>query len=188
MVSGRENPGYRKTYLVIGNTDNRNGIRIDPHVILCEIHAVFLEVLTAVTELLPLLLPLGDGIVQSARKVGIFTLVGMDRLLCAFEFSRDALEILALDEGTLGRVSVDAETILLVLLAGLVDVSFLCLLRLELLLDCGLITLPMLGLASDKGGDRIFEFASNLLRKLDVEGGLLFRLLPQRIERVPEFT
>lgn len=163
-MSGRENTGYPKTYLVIGNTDNRNGIRINPDIILCEIHALVLEVLTAVAELLPLLLPLGDGIVQSTRKVGVFTLVGMDCLLCAFEFGRDALEILALDKGTLGRVGVDAETILLIFLAGLVNVSFLGLLRLELLLDCGLIALTMLGLAGDKGGDRVFEITANLLR------------------------
>jgi hypothetical protein len=43
-MSGRENSGYPKTYLVIGNTDNRNGIRINPHVILCETHALVLEV------------------------------------------------------------------------------------------------------------------------------------------------
>jgi hypothetical protein len=170
MMSGRENAGYPKTYLVIGNTDNRNGIRINPDIILCEIHALVLEVLTAVAKLPPLLLPLGDGVVQSARKVGIFTLVGMDCLLCAFEFGRDTLKVLALDKGTLGGVGVDAETILLVFLAGLVDVSFLGLLRLELLLDCGLIALTMLGLAGDKGGDGIFEITSNLLRKLDVEG------------------
>jgi len=188
MMSGRESTGYPKTYLVIGNADNRNGIRINPDIILCEIHALVLEVLTAVAELPPLLLPLGDGIVQSACKVGIFTLVGMDCLLCAFEFGRDALEILALDKGTLGRVSVDAETILLVFLAGLVDVGFLGLFRLELLLDCGLIALTMLGLASDKGGDGNFEFISNLMCELDVEGGLLFCLLSQRIDRVSEFA
>ena len=67
----------------------------------------------------------------------------------------------------MGGVGVDAETILLVFLAGLGDVSFLGLLR---LLDCGLIALTMLGLAGDKGGDGIFEITSNLLRKLDVEG------------------
>jgi len=187
-MSGRGNTEYPKTYLVIGNTDNGNGIRINPDIILCEIHALFLKVLTAVAELLPLLLPLGDGIVQSTRKVGILTLIGMDCLLCTFEFGRDAFEILALDKGTLGCVSVDAETILLVFLAGLVDVSFLGLLRLELLLDCSLIDLTMLGLASNKGGDGIFEFISNLVRKLDVEGGLLFCLLSQCIERVSEFT
>ena len=66
-----------------------------------------------------------------------------------------------------------ATLILLVFLAGIVDVSFLGLLRLELLLDCGLIVLTMLGLASDKGGDGIFEFISNLMCKLDVEVGLL---------------
>jgi hypothetical protein len=182
VMSCRENTGYSKTYLVIGNTDNRNGIRINPDIILCEIHALVLKVLATVAELLPLLLPLGEGIVQGTRKVGIFTLIGMDCLLCTFEFGSDAFEILALDKGTLGRVCVDAKTILLVFLAGLVDVSFLSLFRLELLLDCSLIALTMLGLASNKGRDGIFEFISNLLRKLDVEGGLLFCLLSQCID------
>jgi hypothetical protein len=187
-MNAHENAGYRKTYLVIRNTDGRNGIGINPDIILREIHALILKVLTAVAELLPLLLPLGDGIVQSTRKVGVFTLVGMDRLLCTFEFGRDALEILALDKGTLSSVSVDAETILFVFLAGLVDMSLLCLLRLELLLDCSLIDFSMLGLTSDKDGEWIFEFVADLLRELHVEGRLLFCLLSQCIERVSEFA
>lgn len=187
-MNAHKNAGYRKTYLVIRNTDSRNGIGINPDIILCEIHALILKVLTAVAELLPLLLPLGDGIVQSTRKVGVFTLVGMDRLLCTFEFDRDALEILALDKGTLGSVSVDAETILLVFLAGLVDMSLLCLLRLELLLDRSLIDFSMLGLTSNKDGEGIFEFIADLQCKLHVEGRLLFCLLSQCVERVSEFA
>jgi hypothetical protein len=169
----------KRTYLVIGNTDGRNSIGINPDVVLGEIHALVLKILTAVAELSPLLLPLGDGILQSTRKVGIFTFVGMDGLLCAFEFDRDALEILALDKGTLSSISVDAETILLVFLAGLVNMGLLDLLRFELLFDCRLIDFSMLGLTSDKDGEGIFEFISDLLRKLHVEGCLLVCLLSE---------
>jgi len=42
------------------------------------------------------------------HKAGIFTLVGMNQLLCTFEFDGDVLEVLALDKGTLGGVSLDA--------------------------------------------------------------------------------
>ena len=111
----------------------------------------------------------------------------MDRLLCTFEFNRNTFQILTLDKGTLGGVCIDTETILLVFLAGLVNMSLLRLLRLELLLDCGLIYLAVLCLTGDKGGDGIFKFIPDLLGKLYMEGGLLVGLLPQRIERVPEF-
>src|SRR6266576_2645714 len=106
--------GFAKTYLVIRDADNGNGIGINPDIILCEIHALLLEVLAAIAELLPLLLPLGNGFMQSARKVGIFTFVGMYRLLCTFEFDRDTFEILTLDKGTLGGIRIDTKTILLV--------------------------------------------------------------------------
>ena len=66
--------------------------------------------------------------------------------------------------------------------------GLLRLLRLELLFDCGLVRFTMLCLTSDKGGDGIFEFISDLLGKLSVEAGLLFCLLPQGIERVAEFA
>ena len=135
QIRSHENPGLQKTYLVIGDADNGNSIGINPDIILCEIHAVLLEVLAAIAELLPLLLPLANGFVQSARKVGIFTFVGMDRLLRAFEFNRDTFQILTLDKGTLGGIRIDAKTILLVFLAGLVNMGFLRLLRLELFLD-----------------------------------------------------
>jgi hypothetical protein len=46
----------------------------------------------------------------------------------------------------------------------------------------------MLGLTSDKGGEGIFDFVSDLLRKVKVKAGLLVRLLSQRIERVSEFA
>jgi hypothetical protein len=187
-MNAHANAGHRKTYLVIRNTDSRNGIGINPDIILREFHALILKVLTAVAELPPLLLPLGDGILQGTRKVGVFTLVGMDRLLCTFEFDGDALEILSLDKGTLGSVSIDAETILLVFLAGLVNVSLLRLLRLELLLDCSLIDFSMLGLTSNKDGDGIFEFVADLLCELYVESRLLLCLLSQCVERVSEFA
>jgi hypothetical protein len=125
----------RRTYLVVRDTDDGNGICVDPDIILGEFHALLLEVLAAVAELFPILFPLGDGIAQGARKVGIFAFIGMDCLLCTFEFDGDALEVLALDKGTLGCVSIDAKAILLVSLAGLVDMDLLGLLRLELLLD-----------------------------------------------------
>jgi hypothetical protein len=44
--------------------------------------------------------------------------------------------------------------------------SFLCLLRLELLLHRSLIALTMLGLTGGKRSDGIFELISDLLRKL----------------------
>jgi len=125
---------------------------------------------------------------QSARKVGIFTFVGMDRLLRTFEFDRDTLEILTLDKGTLGGIRIDTKTILLIFVAGLVNMGLLRLLRLELFLDCGLIHLAVLCLTRNKRGDRIFKFIPDLLRKLHMEGRLLVRLLPQRIERVPKFA
>jgi hypothetical protein len=74
----------------------------------------------------------------------------MDCLLCTLEFGRDALEVFALDKGTLCSVSVDTETILFIFLAGLVDMGFLGLLRLEVFLDCGLLGFTMLGLTGDK--------------------------------------
>lgn len=144
--------------------------------------------MATVTELLPLLFPLGDGILEGAGKVCIFTFVGMDGLLSTFEFDGDAFEILALDKGTLGGVSVDAKTILLVFLAGLVDVGFLRLLRFELFLNYCLIGFTVLCLTSDKGRDGIFEFVPDLLCELDVEARLLVSLLSQGIERVAEFA
>ncbi len=177
-----------RTYLVVGDTDNRNSVGINPDIIFCEVHAILLEVLAAVAKLLPFLLPLGNGFLQCARKVGVFTFVGMDRLLCTFEFDGNALQILALDKGTLCSVSIDAKTILLVFLAGLVYMGLLGLLRLELFLNCALIRLAVLCLASDKSSDGIFKFISDLLRKLQMEPRLLVCLLPQRIERVPEFA
>ena len=180
--------GCGKTYLVIGDADNGNGIGINPDIILSEIHALLLEVLAAVAELPPLLLPLAHRLVQGAREIGVFTFVRMDRLLSTFQFYRNTLEVLALDKGTLGRVSIDAQTVLLVFLAGLVYMGLLRLLRLELLLDCGLERFTMLCLTSDKGGDGIFEFVSDLLGKLHVEASLLVCLLSQGIERVAEFA
>jgi hypothetical protein len=46
----------------------------------------------------------------------------------------------------------------------------------------------MLGLTGDKGGHRSFEFISDLLRKLYMEGSLFVGLLSQRIDRVAEFA
>ncbi len=112
----------------------------------------------------------------------------MDRLLRTFEFDGNALEILALDEGALGGVGVDAETILLVFLASLVDVAFLRLLCLELFLDRSLITFTMLGLTSDERGGGVFELVADLLSELQMEGGLLVRLLAESVERVSKLA
>lgn len=112
----------------------------------------------------------------------------MDRLLGTFEFDGDALEILALDEGALRSIGVNAETILFVLLAGLVDVAFLRLLCLELLLDHSLISFTMLSLTGDERGYGVFEFVANLLCKLQMEGGLFVRLLAKSVERVSELA
>ena len=92
----------------------------------------------------------------------------MDRLLGTFEFDGNALEILALDEGALRSVGINAETILLVFLASLVDVSFLRLLCLELFLDRSLIYFTMLSLTGDERGDGVFELVANLLDRKSV--------------------
>ena len=112
----------------------------------------------------------------------------MDGLLGAFKFYSDALEILTLDKGTLGGISIYAKTILLVFLASLADMIFLRLLRFKLFLDRGLKTLSMMGLTSDKGGDGIFEFIPDLLRKMEMETGFLVCLLSKGIERVSKFA
>jgi hypothetical protein len=161
---------------------------IDPDVVLSEIHAIVFEVLATVAELPPILLPLGDGFLRGARKVGVFTFLRVDGLRRKFEFDRSAFEVLALDKSALGGVSVDTETILFVFLAGLVDMCLLRLLRFKPFLDCGQMRFTMLCLTGNKGGDRIFDFVSNPLRKLQVEDGLLVRLLSQGIERVAEFA
>ena len=136
----------------------------------------------------PVVLPLVDRFLQGACKVGVFTFVRLDRLLRTFKFDSNALEILALDKGTLGSVSVDTEAILLVFFASLVDMRLLRLLRLKLLLDGGLKRSTMLCLTADKGGDSVFKLISDLLRKLRVEARLLLRLFSQRIEGIAEFA
>lgn len=90
----------------------------------------------------------------------------MDCLLRTFEFKGNALEILALDEGALSSIGVNAEAILLVFLPSLVDVAFLCLFCFELFLDRTLINFAMLGLTGDERGDGIFELVANLLGEL----------------------
>lgn len=112
----------------------------------------------------------------------------MDRLLGTFEFDGDALEVFALDEGALRSIGVNAETILFVLLAGLVDVAFLRLLCLKLFLDRSLISFTMLSLTGDERGYGVFEFVANLLCKLQMEGGLFVRLLAKSVERVSELA
>jgi hypothetical protein len=112
----------------------------------------------------------------------------VDRLLRSFEFDGNALEILALHEGALGSVGVNAETILLVFLASLVDVAFLRLLCLELFLDRSLIYFTMLSLTGNERGDGVFELVANLLSELQMKGGLLVRLLAKSVERVSKLA
>jgi hypothetical protein len=112
----------------------------------------------------------------------------VDGLLGAFELYSDALEILTLDKGTLGGISIYAKTILLVFLASLANVIFLRLLRLELFLNRGLKALSMMGLTGDKGGDGIFELISDLLGEMEMETGFLVCLFSKGIERVSEFA
>ena len=112
----------------------------------------------------------------------------MDGLLRTFEFDGNALEILALDEGALRSVGVNAETILLVFLAGLVDVALLRLFCFELFLDRSLINFTMLGLTCDERGDGVFELVANLLSELQMEGGLLVCLQAEGVERVSKLA
>lgn len=154
------------THLVIRHANDGDGIGVGPDIVFCELHALLLEILAAIAELFPLLLPFGDGILERTCKVGEFAFVGVDCLLRTFKFKGDALEVLALDEGALGSVGVNAETILLVFLPSLVDVAFLCLFCFELFLDRSLITFAMLGLTGDERGSGVFELVADLLGEL----------------------
>jgi hypothetical protein len=91
-----------------------------------------------------------------------------------FEFDGDALEVLALDEGALGSVGVNAEAILLIFFPSVVDVALLHLLCSELFLERTLIEFMMLGLTCDKCSGGVFELVANLLGKLQRERGLLY--------------
>jgi hypothetical protein len=79
------------TYLVIGHANDGNGIGIDPNIILGKFHTFLLKILAAIAKLLPFLFPFCNGILQSPRKVGVFTLVSVYRLLRTFKLDRDAL-------------------------------------------------------------------------------------------------
>jgi hypothetical protein len=112
----------------------------------------------------------------------------VDRLLRTFEFDGDTLEVLALDEGALGSVGVNAETILLIFFSSLVDVALLCLLCFELFLDRTLINFTMLGLTCDERGGGVFELVANLLGELQMKRGLLVRLQAKGVEGVSKLA
>ena len=132
--------------------------------------------MAAITERLPTLLPLLQSVLERTCKVRVVPLVRLDRLLRAFELERDALQVFALNKRALGRIRVDAQTVLLVLVTCLCNMLLLRLLILELLLDRGYGGALMLILPLNEGGGRSFEIVANLLGKFNVETGLLFRL------------
>ena len=112
----------------------------------------------------------------------------MNRLLRTFEFDGDTLEVLALDEGTLGSVGVNADTILLIFFPSLVDVALLRLLCFELFLDRTLINFAMLGLTCDERRGGVFKLVANLLGKLQMETRLLIRLQAKGVEGVSKLA
>ena len=119
---------------------------------------------------------MSDTILESTSKVSKVALVGVHGLLRAFELERDALQVFALNKRALGRIRVDAQTVLLVLVTCLCNMLLLRLLVLELFLDRGYGSALMLILPLNEGGGRSFEIVANLLGKFNVETGLLFRL------------
>ena len=65
-VSHRE---HQETYRVISYTDRRDGVGIVPKVVFHEVHTFLFQVLTAITERFPILLPFHDGLVQGLGKI-----------------------------------------------------------------------------------------------------------------------
>lgn len=124
-----------RAHLVVGHAGGGDGVRERPHVVLCELDAFLLEVLTLVAERAPVLLPLCAGVGESLGEVGVVALVGLDGLADAVELELELVVVAALDERGLCGVGVDADAVLLVLLAGLFDVALLGLLCLVLLLN-----------------------------------------------------
>jgi len=55
---------HQETYRVIGHTNRRDGVGIVPKVVLHEVQTFLFQVLTAITERLPILLPFHDGLVE----------------------------------------------------------------------------------------------------------------------------
>jgi hypothetical protein len=49
-------------HLVIRNANDGDGVGVRPDVVFCEFHTLLLEILAAVAELFPFLLPFGDGV------------------------------------------------------------------------------------------------------------------------------
>lgn len=66
IVAHRE---HQETYRVISHTDRRDGVGIVPKVVFHEVHTFLFQVLTAITEGFPILLPFHDGLVQGFGEV-----------------------------------------------------------------------------------------------------------------------
>jgi hypothetical protein len=112
----------------------------------------------------------------------------VNHLLHTFKFDGDAFEVLALDEGALGGVGVNAEATLPIFFLSLVDVALLRLLCFELFLNHTLINFTMLGLTCDECGGGFVELIVNLLGKLQKERGLLIHFQVKGVEGVSKLT
>lgn len=93
-------------------------------------------------------------------------------LLSTLKFKLNLVEIFALHEGALGSVGVDLYAICFVLLAGFVDVPFLCLFGLELLLDSCLIGALVVELLVEEDTGLTFQICFELLCDVEMEARL----------------
>jgi hypothetical protein len=153
----------QQAYLIIRDTDGRDGVGESPEIILQKVHTVVFEVLAAIAERLPVDFPLACRISKSTCKVGEITLIRLDGALCSLEFELDLFELLALKECRLRRIGIDPLTVVFVLFPCLVDVLFLGLLRLPVLLDHSLERLFVVGLAAAEGAGGAFDVGADRL-------------------------
>lgn len=97
--------------------------------------------MAAITEVLPVLLPLHCRVLKNANEFLEILLIRADGLLRTLKFRVYLLELLTLRDGRLSSERIDTQAVLLVLLPSFSDMRLLLLLHLEFPLDGCLIVL-----------------------------------------------